>query len=322
MHTVHRLLLFLALVACTLSVLHAELKDVVFTPQWIPQNQFAGFYVAKEKGFYEQEGLNVKFRHIGINSKKTSLQILQEGKADIAGLQLLQAIAARSNGAPIVNVCQISQISGLWVVAHRPIREPKDLNHMRVARWQFGHAELFDVLCHEFNLDLETVPFSHNLSLFTYDAVDATLCYSFNEYLRLLLAVGRIPEEHVLRCHDHLPRTPEDGLYVTEEYYKANKDTIDAFVRASKKGWEYTAEHMEEACAIAHKYIEAGHVSSNPAMERMMLKEFLQLLVNPASGMRDFAQVPEDVFNKLVDSMYRAALIQKPVSYHEMIHHE
>ena len=314
-----RLLTLITLVVGALSVLHAELKDVVFTPQWIPQNQFAGFYVAKEKGFYEQEGLNVKFRHIGINSKKTSLQILQEGKADIAGMQLLQAIVARSMGAPVVNVCQITQMSGLWVVAHRPIREPKDLNHMRVARWQFGYAELFDVLCHDFNLDLETVPFIHNLSLFTYDAVDATLCYSYSEYLGLLLSMGRIPEEHVLRCHDHLPRTPEDGLYVTEEYYKANKDTIDAFVRASQKGWEYTAEHMDEACAITRKYIETGHVSSNPAMERMMLKEFLRLQVNPTSGMRDFAQVPEDVFNRLVDSMCRAALIQKPVSYHEMI---
>lgn len=322
METVPKLVLLITLVACALSVLHAELKEVVFAPQWIPQNQFAGFYVAKEKGFYEDEGLDVKFKHMGINSNKTSLQLLQAGQTDIAGLQLLQAIAARAQGDPIVNVGQITQISGLWVVAHRPIREPKDLNHMHVARWQFGHSELFDVLCHEFNLDLETVPFSHNLSLFTYDAVDATLCYSYNEYLRLLLAIGRVPEENVLRCHDHLPRTPEDGLYVSEEYYKANKATIAAFMRATKKGWDYAAEHMEEACTITHRYIESGHVSSNPAMERLMLKEFLRLQVNPTTGTRDYAQVPEDVFNKLVDSMFRAALIKKPVRYDEMIRHE
>ena len=55
MGTVPKLVLLITLVACALSVLHAELKEVVFAPQWIPQNQFAGFYVAKEKGFYEDE---------------------------------------------------------------------------------------------------------------------------------------------------------------------------------------------------------------------------------------------------------------------------
>ena len=317
-----RLLTLITLVASALSVLHAELKDVVFAPQWIPQAQFAGYYVAKEKGFFEQEGLNVTFNHVGINSKETSLELLKEGKAHIAGLQLMQAIVARAQGEPIVNVCQVTQISGLWVVAHRTIRELKDLNHMRVARWQSGHSELFDVLSHEFNLDIEWVPISRSVNLFIYGAVDATLCYSYNEYLSLLLSMGRIPEENVLRCHDHGPRVPEDGLYVTEQYYKDNKATVDAFVRATKKGWDYAAAHPEEACALSHKYVEAGHVSSNPVMERMMLKECLRLQVNPDTGRRDYAQATEEVFNKLVDAMYRAAVIMKTVNYQEMIRHE
>ncbi|MDO4222127.1 MAG: ABC transporter substrate-binding protein [Akkermansia sp.] len=317
-----RLLTLITLLTGALSVLHAELKDVVFAPQWIPQAQFAGYYVAKEKGFFEQEGLNVTFNHVGINSKETSLELLKEGKAHIAGLQLMQAIVARAQGEPIVNVCQVTQISGLWVVAHRPIRELKDLNHMRVARWQSGHSELFDVLSHEFNLDIEWVPISRSVNLFIYGAVDATLCYSFNEYLGLLLSMGRIPEENVLRCHDHGPRVPEDGLYVTEQYYKDNKATIDAFVRATKKGWDYAAAHPEEACALSHRYVEAGHVSSNPVMERMMLKECLRLQVNPDTGKRDYAQATEEVFNKLVDAMYRAAVIMKTVNYQEMIRHE
>lgn len=317
-----RLLTLITLLAGALSVLHAELKDVVFAPQWIPQAQFAGYYVAKEKGFFEQEGLNVTFNHVGINSKETSLELLKEGKAHIAGLQLMQAIVARSKGEPIVNVCQVTQISGLWVVAHRPIRELKDLNHMRVARWQSGHSELFDVLSHEFNLDIEWVPISRSVNLFIYGAVDATLCYSYNEYLGLLLSMGRIPEENVLRCHDHGFRVPEDGLYVTEQYYKDNKATIDAFVRATKKGWDYAAAHPEEACALSHRYVEAGHVSSNPVMERMMLKECLRLQVNPDTGRRDYAQATEEVFNKLVDAMYRAAVIMKTVNYQEMIRHE
>lgn len=317
-----RLLTLITLVAGALSVLHAELKDVVFAPQWIPQAQFAGYYVAKEKGFFEQEGLNVTFNHVGINSKGTSLDLLKEGRAHIAGLQLMQAIVARAQGAPIVNFCQVTQISGLWVVAHRPIPELKDLNHMHIARWRAGHSELFDVLSHEFNLDIEWVPISRSVNLFIYGAVDATLCYSYNEYLGLLLSMGRIPEENVLRCHDHVLRAPEDGLYVTEQYYRDNKPTLDAFVRATKKGWDYAAAHPEEACAITHKYVEAGHVSSNPVMERMMLKECLRLQVNPDTGRRDYARVTEGVFNKLVDAMYRAAVIMKKVNYREMIPHE
>ena len=319
---VFKLLPVITFLLSVFSVLHAELKDVVFSPQWIPQAQFAGYYVAKEKGFFEQEGLNVVFNHIGINSKETSLELLKQGKADIVGLQLMQAIVARSQGMPIVNVCQVTQISGLWVVAHSPIKELKDLNHMRVARWQAGHSELFDVLSHEYNLDIEWVPISRNVNLFIYRAVDATLCYSYNEYLGLLLSMGRIPEENVLRCHDFGFRVPEDGLYVTEQYNRENGDVVDAFVRAVKKGWDYAAAHPEEACALTHKYIEAGHVSSNPVMERMMLKEYLRLQVNPETGKRDYSQPTEKVFNKLVESMYHAALIMKPVNHQEMIRYE
>ena len=322
MPTVSRLVQLLVLLFCSLSVLYADLKDVVFVPQWVPQSQFAGYYVAKEKGFFEQEGLNVILRHVGINSKETSLELLQADKADIAGLQLMQAIAARTNGMPIVNVFQITQISGLWVVADRPIRQMKDLNHLRIARWRSGHSELFDVLSHEYNLDIEWVPISRNVNLFIYGAVDATLCYSFNEYLTLLLSRGHIPEETVLRCQEHCFRVPEDGLYVTEEYYKRNKVTVDAFVRAAKKGWDYAAEHPEEACDFTHKYMEANHVSTNPILERMMLREFLRLQVNPDTGMRDYAPAPREVFEEMVQSMFRAAIISKTVTYDEMIRHD
>ena len=316
---VARLLTILAFLFCALPVLCAELKKVVFMPQWVPQTQFAGYYVAKDKGFFEDEGLNVIIRHIGVNSKESLLDNLIRGKADVIGAQLPQSIAARSKGAKIVNVCQVTQMSGLWVVAHKPLRELKDLNHMRIAKWQSGFTELCDVLCHEFNLDVEWVSFHRDVNLFIYRAVDATLCFSYSEYLRLLLAMGRIPEENVLRFSDHGLKSPEDALYVTDEYYRNNKDTVDAFVRAVKRGWKYTAEHQEEACAISRMYIEDGHVGSNKVMERMMLQEYLRLQVNPATGKRDFAPVGKQMFEDLVDAMYRAAIIDKKVTYDEMI---
>lgn len=294
-------------------------QKVTFMPQWTAQAQFAGYYVALEKGFYKDEGLDVTIKHIGNTSTDSIIDQLVSGKVDIAGQQLLPAIIARSDGARIVNVMQLTQVCGLCCVARKPIGKPDDLAGLTIGRWTTSYIELADVLEILKGINATWVSALSPVNLFMFEAVDAIMCTSYSELIALLLKKGNIPEENILYFSEHGFDSPEDGLYVTERYLKRNRETVEKFTRASKKGWSYAMEHQDEALAITKKYTAANHIITNDVMQRRMLEAYLKLLVNPESGKSDYAPVSEEVFNKLNNILFSAGYINDMLDHKEMI---
>lgn len=310
--------LFFLICLCP-GILAQEKTRITFVPQWTPQAQFAGFYVAKEKGFYDEEGLDVIIDHIKQNSTESISDRLLDDSAQIVGQQLLQSVIARSDGKPMVNVMQITQVSGLWCVGRGPLKQPEDLDGLKVGKWKAGYSEFCDIMEVNKGIKVEWIPFINGINLMIFGAVDAILCYSYSEYISLMLAVGDIPENHVLKFSEHGYDCPEDGLYVTEEYYRNNRDKVDAFVRASRKGWLYARENREEALDITQKYLDEGKVASNKVMQRMMLDEYLNLQVNPRTGAVDFLPVSEKVFKDVNGALLETGYITHTVEYNEFV---
>lgn len=294
-------------------------QKLTFMPQWTPQAQFAGFYMAQEMGFYAQEGLDVEIRHIKANSTESILTQLVSGKVQIAGQQLLQSIIARSDGQKILNVMQITQKSGLWCVSHTPVSKPEDLQGMKIGRWKAGYSEFCDILETYNNLHINWVPFINGINLYVYGAVDATLCYSFSEYIALQLAIGDIPDNQVLKFSDFGYECPEDGLYVTEEYYAQNKDAVDKFVRASKKGWEYARTHKKQTLEVVMRICSENHIVTNRAMQERMLDNYISLQTNPSTGKIDFAPVTLPVYNDVTKALLETGYIVNKPEYKEVI---
>lgn len=294
-------------------------QKLTFMPQWTPQAQFAGFYMAQEMGFYAQEGLDVEIRHIKANSTESILTQLVSGKVQIAGQQLLQSIIARSDGQKILNVMQITQKSGLWCVSRTPVSKPEDLQGMKIGKWKVGYSEFCDMLETYNNLHINWVPFINGINLYVYGAVDATLCYSFSEYIALQLAIGDIPDNQVLKFSDFGYECPEDGLYVTEEYYARNRDAVDKFVRASKKGWEYARTHKKQTLEVVMRICSENHIVTNRAMQERMLDNYISLQTNPATGKIDFAPVAEPVYNDVTRALLETGYIVNKPEYKEVI---
>lgn len=294
-------------------------QKLTFMPQWTPQAQFAGFYMAQEMGFYAQEGLDVEIRHIKANSTESILTQLVSGKVQIAGQQLLQSIIARSDGQKILNVMQITQKSGLWCVSRTPVSKPEDLQGMKIGKWKVGYSEFCDILETYNNLHINWVPFINGINLYVYGAVDATLCYSFSEYIALQLAIGDIPDNQVLKFSDFGYECPEDGLYVTEEYYARNRDAVDKFVRASKKGWEYARTHKKQTLEVVMRICSENHIVTNRAMQERMLDNYISLQTNPATGKIDFAPVAEPVYNDVTRALLETGYIVNKPEYKEVI---
>lgn len=297
---------------------HAAEK-MVFIPQWTPQAQFAGFYVAMEKGFYAEEGLDVEIRHLKQHSTENCIDLLLADKAQIVGQQLIQSIVSRADGVPLVNVMQLTQVSGLWCVSHTPISKPEDLDGKKVGRWQAGFSEFGEIMEFSKGIKVNWIPFIKSVNLYIYGAVDATLCYSYNEYLSLLAACGEISDNQLLKFSDFGYDCPEDGLYVTEDYYNKNKDKVDAFVRASKKGWDYARAHQEEALDINQKYIDEAHIITNRIHQKMMLEEYLRLQVNPKTGVPDYAPVRPEVFNDICKALLSTHFTTRMLDHKELI---
>ena len=315
-----KLLSAILIVLCAATGLRAQnLKKMTFTPQWTPQAQFAGFYVAKEKGFFLEEGLDVEIKHIGQNSRENATDLLLSGEADIAGQQLMQSIVARADGKPLVNVMQITQQTGLCCASLSPLGSIDDLDGKKVGRWRQGFSEICDMLEVRSGIKTEWIPFISGINLLVFGAVDAMLCYSYSELLALEMAIGDIPEENIIRFSELLPDIPEDGLYVTDSYYSRNKDSVDSFVKAVKRGWEYAAANMDEALSITKKYIAEGNVLTNDTVQRRMLEEYLRLQIDSATGKADFPPVSPDAFRICNESLLDSGHILQAVEYKDFV---
>lgn len=298
--------------------LDAIAQKVTFMPQWTPQTQFAGYYVARDKGFYAEEGLDVDIIHLGASSTESVLDVLKSGTAQIVGQQLLQAVVARADGTPIVNVLQLTQKSGLMCVSREPISKPEDLDGKRIGKWRQGYSEFCDIMEMSKGIYIDWIPFVQGINLYVFGAVDATLCYSFSEYISLQMAMGDIPEGQIIRFSDFGYNVPEDGLYTLDDYYDSNKDVVDKFVRASKRGWDYARTHRDEAVEITYRYIDKGHIVTNLATQRRMLDEYLDLQVNPVTGVADYAAAREDDFNEMINALIDTGYIYGEVDYNEI----
>ena len=306
-----------AIILLSSVLLHAQTK-ITFMPQWTPQSQFAGYYMALEKGYFKEEGLDVTISHVGINSSETVSDLLEKGKIQIAGMQLLQAMVERSKGQDIVNIMQVGQHSGLMCVSNFPVRDFSDLEGRKVGKWAAGYDEICDILTSRSGVTVNWVPFVGNgVSLFVYGAVDATMCYSYNEFIQLQHSKSSIPDANILRLSDLGYDFPDDGLYVRGRYYKAHKTEIEGFVRAARKGWEYVRAHRDEALELVKRYTDEAHIVTSTSLQRQMLDEILRLQED--DGTASYRKVSRESFTGIASMLKGAGLTVGDPDYDEMM---
>lgn len=306
--------------ALTLLTISANAQQKVrFMPHWTPQAQFAGYYVAKELGFYEEAGLDVEIKHVSTSSTRSSMNYMLYNEVDITTQQLIPALVERSNGNKIVNIFQTSQNCSLMLVSHNKIDGIQSISGMKIGRWKSGFSEIAEMFINDYSIDVRWVPFINNISLYVSGAIDATLAYSYSEYLGIVFATGGVDKDHTIRFSELGYNYPEDGLYVTENYYNNNSSTIYKFITASKKGWLYAHEHPQEAVDIVMKYARENNIATNSIFQKMMLEEVLKSQIDEETGTANFKKLDEVTFNNLLDELYSLDYLLNPVTYKEFV---
>ncbi len=307
--------IFTAIIVSLLAMPSTALgQKIVFTPQWTAQSQFAGYYVAQEKGFYKEAGLDVEIVHPSASYSATNRLI--EGSSNVITLQLMQAIAEIDKGAELVNILQTSQHNGLVIVSRKgPLESFNDLKRKKVGIWQAGFGELALLADKELGLGIQWIPFIQNVNLFLSGAIDATLAMSYNEYLQIYSS--GYDNAPVLRFKEAGFDIPEDGVYVTKDYYSRFPQKMEAFAQASRKGWEWAHAHPAEALEIVLEVMKSEKVPTNRIHQEWMLEEILKLQKDTPHGTATF-QFDEEKFGKAVDMMLRHGLIAAPVKPDQM----
>ncbi|MGB3176958.1 MAG: ABC transporter substrate-binding protein [Albidovulum sp.] len=241
--------------------------DVTLQLKWVTQAQFAGYFVAKDKGFYDEEDLNVTIQAGGPDIGPE--QVIAAKQADVIVDWMSAALAARERGLPLVNIAQPFKHGGLQLTCLREtgIASPADFPGHTLGVWFFGNEYPFyawmaklgigtnggedgvNVLKQAFNVDALLQKQAECISVMTY-----------NEYGQVLDA-GITPDQLV--TFNYLNEgigVMEDGLYVLEDSLTdaAFEDKMVRFVRASMKGWKYAEANPDEAAQIVIDNDETG----------------------------------------------------------------
>ena len=290
-------------------------KKFIFTPQWTAQAQFAGYYVAKEKGFYKQAGLDVDIVHPSITQPAISRVRNNESQATTLGL--CQALEVIDDGIPMVNILQTSMNTSLVLVSRKDV-DPLKQPGMKVGIWSTGFGQLAICMSIKEHLNYEWVRFASNVNLFVSGAIDATLVMSYNEYYQLAQAGVKLTERNVYRFSDHDYNVQEDGLYMTRAYYDEHRDEARRFAQASKKGWEWAVAHPDETLDIVMDYVRREHIGTNRVLQKLMLAEVLNLLVDRESKKREYRLRP-DMVKKASQLMVENMMLKNEVKYEQLI---
>ncbi len=227
--------------------------------KWVTQAQFAGYYVAKDKGFYEEENLDVTINPGGPDIAPE--QVIAGGGADVITTWMAAALAARERGVPLVNIAQPFASGGLQLTCLKEsgIETTGDFAGKTLGVWFFGNEYPFYAWMAQLGLPtdgsaegVEVLRQAFNVDPLLQGQADCISVMTYNEYGQVLDA-GITPEE--LTTFNYLEEGVgmlEDGLYVLEEDLAdpAFKDKMVRFVRASMKGWKYAEENPEEAAQI------------------------------------------------------------------------
>ncbi|MBN9433919.1 MAG: ABC transporter substrate-binding protein [Bosea sp.] len=269
--------------------------------KWVTQAQFAGYLVAKEKGFYDEENLDVTIKPGGPDV--SPVQVIAAGGADVIVNWMADALASREKGVKLVNIAQPFKGSGLLLVCRKDsgIASPADFKGHTLGVWFYGNEYPFMAWMNKLGYKTEGGPDgvtvlkqAFNVDPIVQKQADCISAMTYNEYGQILDA-GLKPEDLVVfNYRDQGVGMLEDGLYVLEDKLAdpAFVDKLARFVKASEKGWQYARENPDEAAQITVDADESG--SQTLEHQKYMIGEVNKLTAG-TSGALDPADYKQTV---------------------------
>lgn len=277
--------------------------EVTLQLKWVTQAQFAGYYVALDKGFYEEADLDVTINPGGPDVAPP--QVIAGGGADVIVDWMPSALASREKGVPLVNIAQPFAKSGMMLTCLKEsgIESPDDFPGHTLGVWFFGNEYPFLSWMSKLGIPTDggengvtVLKQGFNVDPLIQTQADCVSTMTYNEYWQVIDA-GLTPDDlKVFKYEDQGVATLEDGLYVLEDNLKdpAFVDKMARFVDASMKGWMWAKENPEEAAMI---------VLDNDMTGAQTEKHQVRMMTEIAKLLGDSAVLDEAAYQRTVDSL-------------------
>lgn len=290
-----------------------ELTKVRLQLKWLPQTQFAGYYVAKEKGYYEEEGIDIEILPGGPDIIPE--QQVANGAADIGMTWVASLLSHREEGFPLVEFTQITQKSAFLLVSKKSanINSPKDLAGKKIGAW-FGGLEfeilaLLDKYGIDKDKDVQLTKQGYTMDQLLDDQIDAASALTHNEYLVLLESGLKEEDLNVIDMNEEGVAMLQDSLFATEEWLAENEDLAVRFLRATIKGWKDVINNPEEATDIVMNYVDKNSTTREHQLN--MAKEIAKLVKPEGFDINNIGHIDADAFKQTADIAYKFGVIKE-----------
>jgi NitT/TauT family transport system substrate-binding protein len=257
----------------------AVAKDkVTLQLKWVTQAQFAGYYVAKDKGFYDEVDLDVEIKPGGPDIAPP--QVIAGGGADVIIDWMPSALASREKGVALVNIAQPFKRSGMMLTCRKDtgITSPADFKGKTLGVWFFGNEYPFLSWMSQLGISTEggadgvtVLKQGFNVDPLLQKQADCVSTMTYNEYWQVIDAGIPADDLVVFKYEDEGVSTLEDGLYALEDKLAdpAFADKMARFVKASMKGWAWARDNSDEAALIVLEN-DASGAQTEKHQKRMM----------------------------------------------------
>lgn len=298
-----------------------ELKEVSIMLDWYPNAVHSYLYVAEEKGYFEEEGVEVDIQFPA--NPTDPLNLAAAGKITLGLYYQPDVIMARANeNLPVKSVASIVQtpLNHLVFLEDSPIQSPKDLEGKKVGYpgIPLNEALLKTMVTHDAGdtskVNLIDVGFDLGSAVVT-ENVDAVLGAFINHEVPVLKDKGY--ETRNFNPVDYgVPAYNEIVLVTSDETWTKDKEAIQSFWKAAKKGYEFMKGNPEEALTILFNHQD----EANFPLDKKVEKESLEILLPKmeAEG-AEFGSQDEGNWKEVSDWLQAVDLIETVPEVNDMI---
>ncbi|MBW7916286.1 MAG: ABC transporter substrate-binding protein [Trueperaceae bacterium] len=331
-----------ALVMLGLPVGMAQnLIPINFQSKWFPQAQFAGYFVAQDKGFYAEEGLDVTVLDGGNVNPAVAVA---SGNADFGTDWLANILVQRDQDLKTVYIGQMYQRAGYRLVALKSsgIETFDDMAGRKVGVWAFGNEFATEVVFAKAGLtsnldptvanpDVDAVVYAFDPSLVFPNEVDVASAMTYNELDQIVGLGYDLSTLNVLDPATIGADILEDSVFANPEVLASTnfkgsglsgREVAERFLRASIRGWEYAVANQDEAVGIVLKFCGdtcAGSGSrQSPLIHQTWQMAEVAKLVKPTPDTA-VGSLDRDAFERSVALLVDVGLINNAYTWDEVV---
>lgn len=310
------LLILILVASCLAGCGRTKTKSTTPTKQkvtvmldWFPNTNHTGLYVARDKGYFAEEGLDVEIVQPGEGGNP---QLIAAGKGDFAVSYQEEVTVARSQDIPVVAIAAVIQhnTSGFASPADRNIKTPKDFEGKTYGGWGSpSEAAMLKVLMSKYGADVNKVNIVNMGDSDFFAAIQKNIdfCWIFNGWTGIQAKEKGITLNYIsLRDEDKVFDFYTPVLITSEKMITQNPDLVKKFMRATSKGYQFAIDHPDEASQVLLK--------NAPELDKTLVTKSQSYLAGEyKADANRWGEMRTDVWKQYADFMYNNKLIDKNI---------